>query len=377
MKLAYIANARFPSERAQSDHVMAMCLAFAKAGHELTLFVPDRAGTVAPDAFTYYNASKTFTIVRVPCIDALQWKWLGPAAQWIQTVTFVGRLWQALGRASFDVVYSRELFIFLLGDRANRAQRVWESHRIHTSWFARRAMKRMDRIVTLTNASRERLVAMGFQNEQILVEPDAVDPRLFDAMPSRADARKALDVGEDEFLCLYTGKFTTMGMEKGIEESIHAVQSLQAAGLAIRLLAVGGTRDELERYAIYRGEGIELRGHMPQRELKTLYAAADVLLMPFPFTEHFAYYMSPLKLFEYLMSGVPMIVTDLPSVREIVDEQSAFIAKPGDAASLAACIREAMDYPDEAQTKAAAAQRIAGQYTWEERARRIGQIIAK
>jgi len=116
-------------------------------------------------------------------------------------------------------------------------------------------------------------------------------------------------------------------------------------------------------------------GHQPQATLGKFYAAADLLLMPFPYTEHYAYYMSPLKLFEYLMSGVPMIATDLPSVREILSEKSAFIAKPGDVDSLVTEIAKVVDQPEEAKSRALEAKRLSAQYTWIERARRICAIL--
>jgi len=162
-----------------------------------------------------------------------------------------------------------------------------------------------------------------------------------------------------------------------LDESIAAVNHLRAKGYQIRVLAVGGTSEELERYKDKKCDGIELLGHQPQDELKNYYAAADLLLMPFPWTEHYAYYMSPLKLFEYLMSGVPMVVTDLPSVREIVNEKQAFIAKPGDVESLKQEILRAQQNAELAHLKAAAAKYLSERYTWQERARRITEWLKK
>jgi glycosyltransferase involved in cell wall biosynthesis len=165
-----------------------------------------------------------------------------------------------------------------------------------------------------------------------------------------------------------------MNMSKGLDESIEAIGRI-ANDKKILLLAVGGAPQELERYASSASTSVRLMGHQPQSTLGKFYAVADLLLMPFPYTEHYAYYMSPLKLFEYLMSGVPMVATDLPSVREIVSETSAFIAKPGDIDSLETEIRKAIDRPDEARQKALEAKRISAQYTWIERAKRICAIL--
>ncbi|MFA5129313.1 MAG: glycosyltransferase [Patescibacteria group bacterium] len=373
MKIAYIANSRFPSEKAQSDQVMAVCSAFADLGHEVKLFVPNRRPVKAEDPFAYYHKPKTFEFERVSCIDAVRFVWLGPIGQWIQTLSFVStlRLWLAEWKP--DVVYSREPFLFLFGRFLG--MNVWEEHRVHHSFFARRAMRSMDAIVALTQAAKKQLVQYGMKENQILVEPDAVDPSLFANMPDRASARTTLGISDQEHLALYTGKFLTMGMSKGLDIATQAVRSLRSKGVPLRLLAVGGTPEELSKHAGMAGEGIEFRGHVPQSDLKMFYAAADMLLMPFPYTEHYAFYMSPLKLFEYLISGVPMIVTDLPSVREIVDEHTSFIATPGDALSLEEQMMTCIQHPEEAKQKAEAARDLSKKYIWEARTRRIAAWI--
>ncbi len=369
MKIAYITNSRFPSEKAQSDHVMAMCASFASLGHEVTVFSPDRKGTVADDPFDYYSKPRTFQFQRIPCVDTLQWRWLGSLGLWIQTATFIAALWWKLRQEKYDVIYSREIYSFLF--RHPHAARIWEAHSWHTSVLAVRVMKSLSGIVALTQASAKRIREAGVVEPRIIVEPDAVDPALFQNPLPREVARQTLGIHSDEFLCLYTGKYTTMGMAKGLDEAIQAVKNLRRDGRRVRFLAVGGTEEERVRYAQYADEGVGFLGHQPQTDLQNFYAAADVLLMPFPHTEHFAYFMSPLKMFEYMMSGVPILATDLPSVREILDEKACLFAAPGDAASIQSKIAYAMDHPEYTRSLAAEAKERSGQYTWDQRAARI------
>lgn len=368
MKIAYIANSRFPSEKAQSDHVMQMCASFAAQGHEVRLYVPDRRPVMHEDPFAYYRRERTFGFERVPCIDAIRWSWLGHLGLWIQTFTFVRNLQRAFRAWKPDVVYSRELYVFLL---PMPGMRIWESHSLHHGWIAKRVLHSLDGVVTLTRSSCEGLEKLGIAAKDVFVEPDAVDPTLFEHQADRIAVRAKLGIQDGEILCLYTGKFLTMGMSKGLDEAIVAIRKLRSQGQHIRLLAVGGTKEELERYQKDAGDGIELMGHQPQRELGAFYAAADILLMPFPWTEHYAYYMSPLKLFEYLWSGIPMIVTDLPSVRDIVDERMTWFAKPGDVDSLIEMITAVIADPAEAHRRAEIAKIAAKKYTWFERAGRI------
>ncbi len=353
---------------------MAMCRAFANLGHEVTLYVPDRRPVQAEDPFAYYGVEKTFAFKRVSCVDTLVYRWLGPVGLWIQTATFLFSLRKELNTFKPDVVFSRELYVF--GISGIPGKHVWESHALHHSSWTKKIMRSLDGIVTLTSASKKKIVEIGVEATKVFVEPDAVDPKLFETTFDPSAIRKELGIPESDFVCLYTGKFTTMGMSKGLDEAIEAVNRLGDQGQKIQLLAVGGTPDEILKYKPWATDRVRFRGHQPQSMLGKFYAAADLLLMPFPYTEHYAYYMSPLKLFEYLMSGVPMVATDLPSVREIVSEKSAFIAKPGDAESLAMEIRMAMDYPEEAKRRADEAKRLSSRYTWQERARRIAEFIA-
>lgn len=352
---------------------MAMCRSFAALGHEVTLLVPDRKPVQHEDPFAYYGVEPSFAFKRLPCVDAIQWLWLGRIGLWIQTSTFLWSLRKELRLLKPDVVFSRELYVFAVPGVPGK--RVWESHSLHRSFWAMRIARGLDKIVTLTKASKDRLVEAGVLADRVMVEADAVDPKMFEHRYDRADVRRELGIADDVYVCLYTGKFTTMNMSKGLDESISAVGKLVDQRKNILLLAVGGTPQELERYASKVGPNVRLLGHQPQATLGKFYTVADLLLMPFPYTEHYAYYMSPLKLFEYLMSGVPMVVTDLPSVREIVSESSAIIAKPGDVDSLEASIRQAIDQPEEARKRALEAKRISAQYTWIERAKRICAIL--
>jgi len=65
----------------------------------------------------------------------------------------------------------------------------------------------------------------------------------------------------------------------------------------------------------------------------------DVLVIPFPNTPHYAFYASPLKLFEYMASGCPIIASDLPALREILNDKNALFFKPGDASGLARAVK--------------------------------------
>jgi glycosyltransferase involved in cell wall biosynthesis len=97
--------------------------------------------------------------------------------------------------------------------------------------------------------------------------------------------------------------------------------------------------------------------------------AFDVCTLPSPWTPFFAYYTSPLKLFEYMVSGTPIVASDLPAFTEIIThEQSALLFPPSDSQALAAALRRLRDDPALGGQLAARARQDANQYTWRARA---------
>jgi len=102
-------------------------------------------------------------------------------------------------------------------------------------------------------------------------------------------------------------------------------------------------------------------------------AAFDVAAMPFPWTEHFAYYASPVKLFEYMASGRPIVATGLPSTQEIlIDGETALLVPPSDVDALAAALARLQDNPPLRARLAENARRLVFErYTWAARAARI------
>ena len=103
--------------------------------------------------------------------------------------------------------------------------------------------------------------------------------------------------------------------------------------------------------------------------------AFNVCAMPFPRNEHYAYHMSPLKLFEYMASKRPIVASDLPSIREILNEESAILVEPGNPKALAEGIKKVLQDEELAKKLAENAHRDVQQYSWEKRAEKILEFM--
>jgi glycosyltransferase involved in cell wall biosynthesis len=88
-------------------------------------------------------------------------------------------------------------------------------------------------------------------------------------------------------------------------------------------------------------------------------------------------FTSPLKLFEYMASGRPIVASDLPSLREVLrHEENALLAEPGNPQALVAGIQRIKDDAALGQRLAAQARADVAQFTWARRAERLETLFS-
>jgi glycosyltransferase involved in cell wall biosynthesis len=215
----------------------------------------------------------------------------------------------------------------------------------------------------------------GVKNKRVIIASDAVDLKLFDISMSKSDARKTLKLPEDKFIVAYCGRFKTLEMEKGISTVLEAMKLVEDDD--VLFVAMGGKPRHVAEYKniakkIGLGNEVRIDGHATQEIVAMYQKAADVVVMPFPWTEHYAYAMSPLKMFEYMASQRPILSTDLPSVREVLNEKNAIFIPPADPKQMAEAIEYLKSAPIIAEEVAQQAYTdVKEKYTWEKRVTNI------
>ena len=98
-------------------------------------------------------------------------------------------------------------------------------------------------------------------------------------------------------------------------------------------------------------------------------------LAPYPRLDH-PFYFSPLKLFEYMACGVPVVAAEVGQIAEVVrDGETGLLYPPGDADALvAACDRLLADSPLRRRVGEAAAKEVHTRYTWDHNAARVVEL---
>jgi glycosyltransferase involved in cell wall biosynthesis len=361
MKIVYLSTARIPDDWGHVIQIMKMCEAFARAGHAVELVVPHRAGTSREDPYAFVGAENIFNITKLACIDVSatsEGKWL----YWLRIVSFFLSAQCYLAFKRYDVLYTREPFI-----RFGTMPYVFEAHSVSPSVI--RAAKKARAVIAITSFIRDELVEVGVPQENILVAPDAVDLSTFENPESTEVARKRLDIPLDKKIALYLGRIDAW---KGTDALFGAADFLPDD---IQLVVIGAEPHEInslqETYP-----RIRFIAFRPYREVADNQAAADVLLLPNTARNTLsARYTSPLKLFSYMASGKPIVASDIPSIREILNEQNAFLIEPDSAAALADGIQSVIENPDDAHTRAVQARTDVAVYTWNARAQGILEYL--
>jgi len=104
--------------------------------------------------------------------------------------------------------------------------------------------------------------------------------------------------------------------------------------------------------------------------------ACDIVLQPAGLNTHASRYAAPLKLFDYMARGKPIVAAGVPCHRELLqDGINARIYRPGDPEDLAACIMSLVEHPQQAEAIARTAWEQSADYTYDARARQILDMI--
>lgn len=374
MKLIYIANIRLPTEKAHGIQIMKMCEAFARQGHRVELVVPRRLNELKDDPFSYYGVGRIFGIRRLPVLDLVRF---GSFGFWVETLSFsVAGLFYALFKKDSAIYTRDESAVFLLSFFGKNV--FWETHTQSESAMTSRSVRVASGIITLTHASKKYYIrTFGVPESKILVSADGVDVEAFKLPETKNELRAEMNLPINGKIVGYVGKYKTMGEAKGVDEIVEAFSGFQAEIPEARLMIVGLNKDEmkeLESVCDARGVGKDRRILLPHAaivEIPRYLKICDVLVMNYPNTEHYAHFMSPLKLFEYMASGVPVVTTDLPSIREILDERTAVFVRPGDTKDLSRGLRWVLVNKNKALEIADAALAKVSLYSWNKRAEGI------
>lgn len=375
-KLFLIFQGRFPSNKAASLFAAKSAEVFADEGVDVELIVSRRLHRELEDPYSYFRIKRNFKIVYLPVLDI-------PVPHFMTPLRFILSslsssffcFWYLLRHAKkMDIIYSNEYLPLFLASFLF-PQTFYEMHDFPES--GKRLfgifLRRMKWVLIHNNWKAEAAkMIFKIKESRIFCEPNAVQIEDFDIAISKGEARRKLGLPEDKKIIVYTGHLYSW---KGVDTLALAARELPSNYLVV---FVGGVPEDVKKLSdAHKGEpNILIAGWRPHAEVPLWQKAADVLLLPNTAKENISkYYTSPMKLFEYMASKRPIVATDIPSIREVLNETNAVIVPPDDSKAMAKGIIDVLGDDVRIEKIVEKAYHDVARHTWKKRAERILEFI--
>ncbi len=369
MRITYLFDRPLPANETDSEQAMHTIAALARAGADVTLVTPTPLHGVLDDAGirAHYLARGDFRIVGVP----QPLFGVGDARKWWHAAFARAR---ALGS---DVLYTRN-FPTLFAAALARQPYCYETYR---PWFDtfrplapafRAALTRPRALGAVLHSAYavERYASIGVPRDRLCVVHNGYDPTLIDTVPD--NPRVELGLPLDRPIVAYTGH---VNATKGIETIVSMAERVpEALFLLVGHDGKGGLIELLAR----RVPNVQLVPWQPFARVAYYLKAADVLLLP-PSDRGLALIgntVLPMKLFQYLAAGKPILAPRTPDLVELLrDGENARLVTAGDLEEATRALRSLLADSTLSDRLARGALDTSRDLTWDARARKILRFL--
>ena len=362
--------------RGCSTHLREMCQAFKSLGCVVKLLVANSQGQKDPSFDVEYEL--------VPPVRS---KKLGYDLRKLLTNRrFSRRLRELVGQFRPDIIYERyDLYSSAAANIASRTHTTYVLEvnaplidemrgllhfpRLANS-YQRRTFRKADLLIGVSDTICSMLRTIAPDSHVLLVE-NGVNEDVFNVGVSGEEVRRLYGVDGK----LVVGCTGSLRGRQGIDTLVRAASILLSERDDVRFLVVGGGNN-LQRYRqMAQDWGLSdkflLVGSVPSTEVPSYIAASDVCVAPYAPSANF--YLSPMKIREYVAMRKPIVASDVPQIAKTIrDNVDGLLARPGDEKDLASKIAVMLD--DAALRDRLARtghERWAGKLSWLNCARRV------
>jgi glycosyltransferase involved in cell wall biosynthesis len=242
-------------------------------------------------------------------------------------------------------------------------------------WYEQRILPQCARIIVVVPEAAERLVNGTVPETKIAVVSNTEDETTFPLQPPDPDIVKRY---QDSWVISYVG---SIGPHRGVDTAIRAIPLVAGRIPNLRLVLVGAKEGKylkhLSRLVIQEGveEQVDIVGWQPFARVGSFVSVSAACLVPHNSSEH-TQTTVPHKLFQYMISGKPVIVSSVRPLRRIIEEtQAGLVFESDDPASLARVLLQLYEQPELGARLALKGHRAAtGPFAWQHDARRLREL---
>ena len=378
----YVSPSLIPSKSANSVHVIMQCAAIIAEGENLTLF----ASRSIKDKSTMQRL-----ILEAYGVDLSSAK----------IITFFNRIQKllnlriALLALSFLILWdgkmtvlSRNLYYSFFHAIIFCKPLIFETHQVEKGFrkILQRIVMRCQLVHTIVISRKLKEILKevhGVAPYSTIILPDAAPDGLMPAPISKRSENLyyRLNISRKNWYAV-CGYFGQLYEGRGIEIIEYMARERQD----VLFVVYGGESYDVSRSKKKNRDlsNIYFGGHISHPDTQELMRCMDILLMPYQKkvsigtkSDDTAKWMSPMKMFEYMASGLPIISSDLPVLREVLDDmRNAILVSPTDPQEWCYALDRLVDNIDLAQSIGKQAYNdYKEKYTWGVRARKILDLV--
>ncbi|MEG4168619.1 glycosyltransferase family 4 protein [Microcoleus sp. S13_D1] len=260
---------------------------------------------------TIYNIQDKLKVADLP----MPWPIDFWDSKWTSSSTIVSKYYLPIHLLkSTKIVHTRD-WNFVKAAVKNGIPAIYEQHHHENKQFESEIVRNplFQISVTVADTVRDSMIKNGMPSEKVITLHNGFN-HLFLARQTEAaqNWRKQLLEDDRQHLAVYAGGLYPF---KGVDMLVDVAKELPLVQFAI----AGGDSSQVTAYQQLakskQVNNIKFLGYLPQNQLASLLQAADVLTHPHCLTEA-ATFTSPLKFFDYMASGTPIVATEITSLME-------------------------------------------------------------
>ncbi len=374
MEIAYCIMDPFPAERVSSIQIAHTVNELANQGATVHLFAP---AVAYPGEIEHY-----FDLKLSPRLHFHAQHFPTPMKQKYKFPSFsyrcwlLRKLWGMSRKGDIDFIYTRLIKIasFLQIWASTAGFRiVYEAHNLERDWAYDsqfRAWKNNRRECRVFNGRLAGVVCISgtLLNKLKRSYPLKCPTTLIPCGVKRKFLVDEVKLRPKIERILYVGSLSSL---EGVDVLVRAMTWIDASlSIFTRSRPTPALKEMVSALGLEKK--VQFCGPIDHGQVPHVLQKADLLVIPLPGENPVSMSSSPLKLFEYMAAGKPIVASDVPGIKEILqDRRNAFLFRASDPKSLAHAVHVLQSDTRLARRIAVNALAAAQRYTWDERARSI------
>lgn len=245
-------------------------------------------------------------------------------------------------------------------------------------WAEEMHFEHCDALVVVSEPLKNQLIEVGAKPEKIHVIPNGVDPDLFHPNIDGKSIRNKYNLKDSDFLIGFTGTF---GKYHGLETLARAIKMVVAKIPNARFIFVGDGDERVIVEDILIADNVKdkviITGMIPFAEIPEHLASCDILTLPSKNNDDGSeFFNSPIKLYEYLAMGKPIIASAIGQQKAVIqDGVNGFLIPEKNPEALANKIIEVYHNSNIEQIKIQARKDAIEKYDWKVNAQKVIDIV--